>query len=308
MPRAVLDQLRDDFELYGLMVLLVDLAAYQERPGRNGEVLKPGELYAGKRRLAKLTNRAASWCERGTARLQNRALIEPRPSRVEKIISICNWGTYRPPSRRRRARTGPDSSRDRAATEPDSSQDRALSTNNQSTNNQLPPPGDWGEGEREEIETRLIRAGVAKVATAIDQARAGGVTADHVLDLIEFWTRYRNGWDDPGAKLYFRVCNARRGVSVEEGWQEFRPGYIAGPQGAMSSECRSLIRELDSDSELAAILGESHRFPPDVWRSCHREASETAPAGLPPARVNLLAARLYRERRTNGHVTNGSRA
>ncbi|QDU58192.1 hypothetical protein [Aeoliella mucimassa] len=158
---------------------------------------------------------------------------------------------------------------------------------------------DWGE-----VVDKLEGAGVSQTGKAIASARENGVAAEHVLEVVAYWSRYRNGWSQPALALYRRVCAAKPDLQVSEGWLDFRRGYAAADvKPPLSAAVQSLMAELDADDGLSRIVAGSHSFPRTEWKAVQQEAAREAPHGLPRNRVNLLAAKLWREKHQRSEVS-----
>ncbi|WP_145246893.1 hypothetical protein [Aeoliella mucimassa] len=147
---------------------------------------------------------------------------------------------------------------------------------------------------------KLESAGVSQAEKAVSLAREQGSTPEDVLKLIAWWSQHRNGWEQPALALYRRVCAAKPKLAPSIGWIDFCVGYrVCEP---MPDETRQLMADLDDDEELRRVLAGSNSFPRKEWREIQLKAKLAAPQGLPRARIDLLAARMWLEREDENEI------
>jgi hypothetical protein len=78
------------------------------------------------------------------------------------------------------------------------------------------PIGDldqWGKAEE-----KLISSGVSRWRGLLDSFRKTGCSAEHSLELIEFWEQHQDRFDSPVGALHHRFENAHPSIPADERW------------------------------------------------------------------------------------------
>ncbi|MDA1164273.1 MAG: hypothetical protein O3B13_14350, partial [Planctomycetota bacterium] len=81
-------------------------------------------------------------------------------------------------------------------------------------------------GQWREAEEGLISSGVSRWRALLDSYRQTGCSAEHALELIEFWKRNQDRFDSPVGALHHRLENAHPAIPADERW----PGLQTKPK------------------------------------------------------------------------------
>jgi hypothetical protein len=177
--RKTLDSaVSDDIEMLGCWTWLLLNANWDERQLLSGDVLAPGELAIGVRRLA------AAWgCGTATAhkRLQvfkNLKMVRTRNGTRCTIITVCNWGTYQDTaaSPRTLARTISERSPNDPRTIPEHKEELQEGKNQKKKNPPTPRGGKFAKPTVEEVQAYCFE-------------RNNGISAEQFVDHYA-----SNGW------------------------------------------------------------------------------------------------------------------
>jgi len=104
------------------------------------------------------------------------------------------------------------------------------------------PVGDADQWQK--VEGELISVGVSHWRGLLGSYRETGCSAEHALELIEFWKRHQDRFDSPIGALHHRMENAHPSIPTDERW----PGLQAKPKTVRTDEARQR-----SDQQLAEI-------------------------------------------------------
>lgn len=217
IPREKLEVVSDDLQLMGFFVLLVSLARFREGTASDGTVIRPGQIATGRKKLASMSNRCESWCNRALTRLEKRRLIERQPNRGWTRLTICDWELYSSLPKRSEQRANTN----RTASEHGSNPSRTGSGHYRRQEAEgrktspLPPPSDRAWREEEEV---LRGLGLRQVTDATQAAIGAGCTVDDWRPHREHWERHRDGWESPAGVLYSRLKQLRPGQAADEAW------------------------------------------------------------------------------------------
>jgi hypothetical protein len=98
------------------------------------------------------------------------------------------------------------------------------------SNTSPPPPPVAANGERSKsepvgdsdqwgkVEEELISAGVSHWRGLLGSYRETGCSAEHALELIEFWKQHQDRFNSPSGALHHRFENAHPSIPAGEGW------------------------------------------------------------------------------------------
>lgn len=93
-----------------------------------------------------------------------------------------------------------------------------------------PPPSNHTSGEPskpesvgdadqwDKVEAGLISLGVSRWRGLLDSFRKTGCSAEHALELIEFWKRHQDRFESPIGALHHRMDNAHPSIPADERW------------------------------------------------------------------------------------------
>ena len=297
----------DDAELLGLFVVLVRQARWSRGSARDGTELAPGQLLTSKGALTKHVKRNETWCWRAMNRLRDRNLIDTQPrrgGRAGTIVSICDWGDFRPPKRRRRVagETQAIHSRDAGETPVQRSRTHNNTNNEPRTSTSPGEEGVESEKEWEVIEREIADCGVGGASQAARYARGAGLTPDAVKAIVEFWLEHRDGWKDPQATLFKRLKLADREKPAGAGWPAFQLAFRTPQQRKRDvADAAAATRDASDVARLEPLYGRKLDTLP------RNEAAELAAAAGSRRGQAQRASMLRQLEARNGKRVKGSK-
>lgn len=95
------------------------------------------------------------------------------------------------------------------------------------SNEEPSKPEAVGEADQwEEVEEGLVSSGVSHWRGLLGSFRQTGCSAEHALELIEFWKQHKDRFDSPVGALHHRFENAHPSIPANERW----PGLQIKPK------------------------------------------------------------------------------